>query len=92
MEEAAEISITIPMGEPPADSYESKQAASGKVSLTQKSLHLQAQLGPEAATVFLRIRNGLRDINAKLAGGRPVFTNVDALRWLMERAAEEVGT
>jgi hypothetical protein len=37
------------------------------------------------------MRNGLRDRNAKLANGKPVWTNVDSLRWLMEQVAAEVG-
>lgn len=90
VEESTEINITIPIGDPPAPGYESKQAQSGKVTLSQPTLHLQAQLGPVAAEAFLRIRNGLRDVNAKLDGGRPVYTNVDALRWLMERVAESI--
>lgn len=86
------VIITIPLGQPPINDYEGQQAASGRVNLQQKSLHLQAQLGPEAATIFIRIRNGLRDRNEKLAGdGRPVWSNVDALRWIMEKIASEVG-
>lgn len=88
--EAAEIMISIPIGDCPADGYEAKQAQGGRVQFAQQSLHLQAQLGPEAATAFLRIRNGLRDQNAKLGGGKPVWTNVDAFRWLMEQVAAEV--
>jgi hypothetical protein len=88
--EAAEISITIPIGDGPETGYEAKQAQAGKLTLSQPTLHLQAQLGPAAAEAFLRIRNGLREVNAKLAGGRPVYTNVDALRWLMEQVAAEV--
>jgi hypothetical protein len=84
-----EIMIAIPLGELPPDDYEGKQAASGRVSLAQKALHLQAQLGPEAATAFIRIRNGLRSRTERLKDGRPVWSNVDALRWLMEKVAEE---
>jgi hypothetical protein len=89
--EAAEIIISIPIGDAPGEGYEAKQAISGKVNLSQPTLHLEAQLGPEAATAFLRMRNGLRDRNAKLANGKPVWTNVDSLRWLMEQVAAEVG-
>jgi hypothetical protein len=91
VEEAAEIIISIPIGDGPEPGYEAQQVRSGKVTLSQPTLHLQAQLGPEAAAAFIRIRNGLREQNAKLCGGRPVWTNVDALRWLMERVAAEVG-
>jgi hypothetical protein len=87
---AEEVMIAIPIGLPPSEGYEAKQAQHGKVTLAQPTLHLQAQLGPEAATAFLRMRNGLRGQNAKLAGGKPVWTNVDALRWLMEQVSAEV--
>jgi hypothetical protein len=85
-----EIMIAIPIGGPPEAGYEAKQAQAGKLSLSQPTLHIQAQLGTEAATAFLRIRNGLRSKNAKLCGGRPVWTNVDALRWIMEQVSAEV--
>lgn len=88
--EAAEIMIAIPIGDSPPDGYEAKQAQSGKLMLSQPTLHIQAQLGSEAATAFLRIRNGLRERDAKLASGRPVWTNVDALRWIMEQVSAEV--
>lgn len=87
---AEEISITIPIGDGPPDGYEALQAQRGKVSLSQPTLHIDAQLGPEAAMAFLRMRNGLRDSNAKLGSGKPVWTNVDALRWLMEQVSAEV--
>ena len=86
---AEEISISIPIGDGPEPGYEEKQARSGKVMLIQPKLHIQAQLGEEAATAFIRMRNGLRDQAAKLASGRPVWTNVDALRWLMEQVSAE---
>lgn len=88
--EAAEIIISIPIGDGPEEGYEAQQAKSGKLMLAQPTLHIQAQLGPDAATAFLRIRNGLRERNAKLVGGRPVWTNVDALRWIMEQVSAEV--
>ena len=88
--ESAEIIISIPIGDGPRAGYEAKQAEGGKVQFVQQSLHLQAQLGPEAATAFLRIRNGLREKSAKLASGRPVWSNVDAFRWIMEQVAVEI--
>ncbi len=85
-----EIIITIPLGIPPDSGYEAQKAAGGKVEFSQKSAHVDAQLGAEAAVAFLRIRNGLRDKAAKLLSGRPVWSNADALRWLMEQVAAEV--
>ena len=86
-EEAAaveRVNLTLPIGESPNGNYEGNQARCGKVRIDEPGLHVNAQLGKENALTFLRIRNGLRATNAKLANGRPVWTNVDALRWMME--------
>jgi hypothetical protein len=87
--EASEVMIAIPLGLPPDHGYEANQAKAGKVSLTQRAVHIHANLGETAAHAFLRIRNGLRERTAKLASGRPVWSNTDALRWLMEQVATE---
>lgn len=85
-----EIIITIPVGEPPESGYEAQKAHAGRVVLSQRAVHIDANLGEAAAIAFLRLRNGLRDRNAKLGNGRPVWSNPDALRWLMEQVAAEV--
>jgi hypothetical protein len=92
VEAVAAALLELPIGAPPVAGYEDKQVHSGKVSLAPRRsrLHVQAQLGPEAATAFIRIRNGLREQNEKLSDGRPVWTNVDTLRWMMERVAEQI--
>jgi hypothetical protein len=36
------------------------------------------------------VRNGLRANNAKMSDGRPVFTNADALRWMLEEIADRL--
>lgn len=92
VESAQEVILELPIGDPPASGYEGKQVLSGRVGLAPKNarLHVQAQLGHEAAVTFIRIRNGLRGKNARLSDGRPVWTNVDALRWIMEQAAEQL--
>lgn len=88
----AEVMLELPIGDPPNEGYEDKQAASGKINLAPRRsrLHVQAQLGHEAAITLIRIRNGLRDMHATLVDGRPVWTNVDVLRWMMEKAAEQL--
>jgi hypothetical protein len=88
--EASEVMIAIPLGLPPDHGYEAQKAVAGKVNLSQRATHIDANLGAEAATAFLRIRNGLRDKAAKLSNGRPVWSNPDALRWLMEQVAAEI--
>jgi hypothetical protein len=90
VEDGLEIMIAIPIGVAQPDGYEAKQATSGRVNLSKPTLHIEAQLGAEAAMVFLRVRNGLRERNAKMANGKPVWTNVDALRWVMEQISAEV--
>ncbi len=88
--DAAEVMIAIPLGEPPDGGYEASEALRGKVNLAERAVHVHANLGQAAATAFLRIRNGLRARNAKLSNERPVWSNTDALRWLMEQVAAEV--
>lgn len=92
--EVSEVMLELPIGDPPEDGYEDQQLQSGKINLAPRRsrLHVQAQLGPEAAVTFIRIRNGLRQQNAKLVDGRPVWTNVDTLRWIMEKAAEQIAS
>ena len=73
------VLIEMPLGAAPeADSYERQKLNRGIVSV-------EAKLGKDAAIAFVRVRNGLRDANAKLNSGRPVWTNADALRWMMEQ-------
>ena len=79
------IVIEVPFAQPvPVVGYECEQAESGVVSVGRTGLHVNVQLGPKAARGYMRLRNGLRESNAKLADGRPVWTNADALRFLLE--------
>jgi hypothetical protein len=87
-----EAVIAVPLGDMPSiQGYEQEQCAAGMVTIEgyPPRVHIQAQLGPEAAMAFMRIRNGLREQNAKLGNGRPVYSNADTLRWLMEQVAGE---
>lgn len=71
--------LKVPLGKMPNDdSYETEKINRGIVTV-------EAKLGKEAAVAFVQVRNGLRESNAKLISGRPVWTNADALRWLMEQ-------
>ena len=81
-----EAKLTVPIGISPNGDYEGDQARCGKVRFEERGgLHINSQLDAENAITFLRIRNGLRERNARLANGRPVHTNVDALKWMMEQ-------
>lgn len=79
-----EATITVPVAEAKGTGYEYQAAASGRVKI---GVHVDAQLGRELAPAFLKIREGLRASNAKLKNGRPVYNNVDTLKWLIEQVA-----
>lgn len=81
------VTVELPIGELPAEGYELDRAHGGKIAIGSRGTHVDAQLGGDAAEAFLRVRNGLRDSNAKLASGRPVWSNADALRYIMEQVA-----
>lgn len=87
----SEVILELPIGSP-ADGYEGRQAESGKISLAANRgrMNIQAQLGADVAFTFMRIRNGLRDRGAKLGSGRPVWTNVDVIRWMMEQVSAQL--
>ena len=65
--------------------YDYELADRGQVAIEQPGAHVNVNLGPDTARTFLRLRNGLRAANAKLADGRPVFHGGDVLRWLLEQ-------
>lgn len=52
--------------------------------------HVDLQLSKEQAEMLVQVREGLRATNAKLTGGRPVFSNNDVVRWLFENLKEYV--
>lgn len=82
---AVQLHLCIPLGEVPAG-YEAQQAARGVVNMGRT--HLQIQLQPEQAQTMLRLRQGLRMINAKLEDDKPVVSTPDALRWLLKLIAQ----
>lgn len=81
------VTIEVPLGSTPSGGYELQSLQEGRVNIGSRGVHVDAQLGADAAEAFLRVRNGLRDSNAKLASGRPVWSNADAFRWIMEQVA-----
>lgn len=84
------VQLEVPIGSEPDDGFERQEAQSGRVKVSEIGVHVEAQLGKDAAMAFLRIRNGLRAADRKLANGRPVFSNADALRYMMELAAAQI--
>ncbi|MES2788137.1 MAG: hypothetical protein V4719_00850 [Planctomycetota bacterium] len=84
------VAITLPIAFQPAEGYEAQQAAEGRVQLGDgPRTHIDAMLGPVEAAAFMHLRAGLRRDNAKLACGRPVWSNPDVLRWLMQQVAAQ---
>ena len=77
--------ITVPLGKLPNSGYELQQSEEGKIRIGQAAVHINAQLGREQAITFLRIRDGLRKSNARLGDGKPVWTNVETLKWVLEQ-------
>lgn len=74
----------IPLGELQGG-YELAQAEAGRINLGKGvRSHLNVQLERDNAEKFLRVRQGLRDENAKLDNGRPVYSSADTLRWMLE--------
>jgi len=82
------ITLELPVGAGEQPGYQSELIEAGEVSLEQPGAHFNLQIGPRGAAAFARIRNGLRESHAKLAGGRPVWSNADALRWLFDAMAD----
>lgn len=79
------VEIEVPFASPvDSHDYEAEQADNGVVAVGRTGVHVNVQLGAKAARGFMRLRNGLRKANCRLVDGRPVWTNADALRYLLE--------
>ncbi|MBW3540759.1 MAG: hypothetical protein KY476_10850 [Planctomycetes bacterium] len=76
IETAADLrSIELPLADPPATSY-----------LAQETGHLDARLNTPAQRAGLRrLHAGLVAAGAQLAGGKPVVSKADVLRYLFEQ-------
>ena len=66
------VVVEIPLGEPPH---------------RFDQVHVDGWLRRDAANTFARLRQALRDRGAKTDDGRPVASNADIIRWLMEQFA-----
>jgi len=74
------IAIKVPLGPPrPAENYRPRHVEIGGLS-------------PAQGDALYRLREGLRAQHAELPGGKPVHTNPDTIRWLLERIANTGGT
>lgn len=66
------VTVEIPLGEPPHRFNE---------------VHIEGWLRRDAAHTFARLRQALRDQGARTEDGKPVKSNPDVMRWLMEQLA-----
>ena len=70
------VELRLPMAEPEATSYISKENG-----------HIDMHLRGAALEVFRRVHAGLIDSGAKLANGRPVASKAEVLQYLFEQVA-----
>lgn len=67
------VTVEIPLGEPPH---------------RFQTIHLEALLYGEHAQTWARLRQALRDKDARTADGKEVRSGPDILRWLLEQVTE----
>lgn len=85
------VTISLPVGPMPTAGYDVQQAQSGKLSVSDTgSRHLQMRLRPEEAMVFLRLREGVRLANERLADGRPAWNTPDVQRIIAAKVLSEL--
>ena len=89
-EAVGDIQLTLPVGSVEQSGYQSELIAGGEMSLDVTAAHLNINVGARGASAFVRVRNGLRAAGSKLQDGRPVWTNADALRFIVDAIADAV--
>lgn len=52
------------------------------------SRHVQVQLNGHQRETLRRLVNGLRDSDERLADGKAIESNADAVKWILEQLAE----
>lgn len=67
------VQITLPLADPPANE---SQYAKVEVRLNKAEKH-----------AFMSLRSGLRQSNARLSDGRPVWSSADVVRWLTQQVS-----
>jgi hypothetical protein len=87
----AEITLSLTLGAPERPGFQTELIAGGEMTLDgDTGAHLNVQVGPRGAAVFARYRNALRASEAKRPDGRQVWSNADALRYLLESMADAI--
>ena len=71
------VTVEIPLGEPPH---------------RFNQIHIEGWLRQDTAHTFARLRQALRDQDARSEDGKPVESNPDVLRWLMEQFGSSIPT
>lgn len=83
-----EIVVRIPIGDGHEVGYQQQLLDSGELDIESRGVHVNVQLGRKATIGFAMARSGLRQANARLADGRPVWTNAEVLRYIFDAIAD----
>lgn len=84
----AEVVVSFPIGDGEAVGYQRQLVEGGEVPFEgQRGFHLNLQIGKDAAMAFTRVRSGMIARGATLPNGRPVWSNADVLRCILEQIA-----
>lgn len=67
------LAVILPLADPPANE---SQYAKVEVRLNKAEKH-----------AFMSLRSGLRQSNARLSDGRPVWSSADVVRWLTQQVS-----
>lgn len=83
-----EVSVILPVGDAVPVGYQQQLVEGGEVPFEgQRGFHLNLQIGKDAAMAFTRVRSGMIARGATLPNGRPVWSNADVLRCILEQIA-----
>lgn len=63
---------------------------SGEVPATEFGLHIDARLTPKQSTVLRRIANQLDKGQARLENGKRIVNATDAVKFMLEQAADSL--
>jgi hypothetical protein len=87
MSEVCKVLVEIPLLDKVENQqgYSAQREAAGHLNFAG---HLNIQLGKESAQTFIRLREALKAISAKLPNGRPVASNSDVLKWMLQHIHE----
>lgn len=86
----SEVALRLPVASTRLKGYELELIKQGNVSLDDDGrLHVNVWLGKAEAEAYCRLRAGLREARATTSEGKPVFSNNDVLRWLLQQVVSQ---